>query len=55
MNETPQDSTPTVQKKALIPPGVLPRNAQTWFIGGISVLMVLVIALSGSKEPKAKT
>src|ERR1700688_4981403 len=53
MNET-QDPTPIVQKKALIPPGVLPRNAQSWFIGGISILMILVIAFSGSKQPKEK-
>jgi type IV secretion system protein TrbI len=49
-----QDPTPVVQKKALIPPGVLPRNAQAWFIAGISVLMILVIAFSGSKQPKEK-
>src|ERR1700680_4246156 len=53
MSET-QDSTPVVQKKALIPPGVLPRNAQAWFIAGISILMILVIAFSGSKQPKEK-
>ena len=51
-SETP--SAPTVQKKATNPPGILPRNAQVWFIGGISILMVLVIAFSGSKEPKAR-
>jgi|SRR5579872_2050549 len=55
MNEPPDNPTPVVQKKALIPPGVLPRNAQTWFIAGISILMILVIGLSGGKQPKEKT
>ena len=55
MSEPPNDPTPIVQKKSLIPPGVLPRNAQTWFIAGISILMILVIAFSGSRQPKDKT
>src|ERR1700692_3939755 len=54
MDETPQSTAPVVQKKALLPPGVLPRNAQAWFIAGISILMILVIAFSGSKQPKEK-
>jgi len=54
MNEPTDNPTPVIQKKALIPPGVLPRNAQTWFIAGISVLMILVIGLSGGKQPKEK-
>jgi hypothetical protein len=49
---TPDNAIPTVQKKAPPPPGILPRNAQAWFIGGISFVMVVVIALSGGKEPK---
>jgi len=47
-------NVPTVQKKATPPPGLLPSNAQAWFIGGISVVMVLVIALSGGKDSKEK-
>src|SRR5882724_3714180 len=47
-------NVPTVQKKAATPPGILPRNAQAWFIGGVSVVMVLVIALSGGKDSKEK-
>src|SRR5579862_2747612 len=54
MNEPPNNPTPVIQKKALIPPGVLPRNLQTWFIAGVSGLMILVIALSGGKQPKEK-
>lgn len=45
---------PGIQKKTTVPPGLLPRNTQAWVIGGISVLMILVIALSGrtpSKQP----
>src|SRR5258708_22229310 len=53
MNET-APVVPTVDKKMASPPGIVPRNAETWFIVGISVLMVLVIALSGGKEKERK-
>ncbi len=43
------ETIPTIQKKEPPPPGTLPRNAQTWFIGGVAVVMVLVIALSGGR------
>src|SRR5712691_2224644 len=54
MTDTPPDSHPvtTVPDKGVRPPGILPRNAQAWVIGGISLLMVIVIAFSGRKEPK---
>ncbi|MBZ5634906.1 MAG: TrbI/VirB10 family protein [Acidobacteriia bacterium] len=54
MTDSEIPGAPIVQKKAANPPGILPRNAQAWFIGGISILMVLVIALSGGKESKAR-
>src|SRR5581483_6659383 len=41
-------------KKTTAPPGLRPRNAQAWVIGGISVLMILVIALSGRTPAKAR-
>ena len=36
------------------PPGILPKNAQVWVMIGISVVMVLVIALSGNPVAKEK-
>jgi len=55
---TEKDSSPftppEVQDRRLKPPGLLPRNAQAWFIGGLALLMVLVIAFSGGKAPKER-
>jgi type IV secretion system protein TrbI len=53
MNESPNPA-PSVQKNTVSPPGLLPRNTQAWVIGGISVLMVLVIAFSGRNPPKER-
>ena len=41
MNDTPRDphQAPLIQKKAIIPPGVLPRNMQTWVILAIAFVM----------------
>jgi type IV secretory pathway VirB10-like protein len=47
-------SAPTVLNRAPKPPGILPRNAQAWVIGSISLLMVSVIALSGRNQPKGR-
>jgi type IV secretory pathway VirB10-like protein len=33
-------------------PGVMPRHAQAWVIGGLALVMVIVIAFSGGKSPK---
>src|SRR5438477_12675623 len=54
MNEPPKDSVPIVQKKALLPPGVLPRNTQALAIGAIAAVMILVIAFTGGKQPSEK-
>lgn len=47
-------AVPEVQNKAPKPPGLLPKNAQTWVMAGIAVLMVLVIAFSNTGGPKPK-
>jgi type IV secretory pathway VirB10-like protein len=47
-------SAPSVSQHAPAPKGVLPRHAQPWLIGGISLLMVLVIAFAG-RSPKTRT
>ena len=43
---------PTVKKLAPKPPGILPKNAQTLVVLGISVVMVLAIALSGGPSSR---
>ena len=37
-----------VRSQAAKPPGIIPKNAQTWVIIGVSAVMVAAIALSGS-------
>lgn len=34
------------------PPGILPKNAQTWVIAGLSVVMIAAIAISGNGSKK---
>jgi type IV secretion system protein TrbI len=50
----PSYSIPTVERRAPKPAGLLPRNSQAWIIGGIALIMVMIIAFSGKKEPKAR-
>lgn len=38
----------TVRNQTTKPPGVLPKNAQTWVITGLATVMVAAIALSGN-------
>jgi len=47
------DSVPTVQNKAPKPPGLLPKNVQSWLLAGLAVLMVLIMWLTGGKKPPA--
>jgi type IV secretory pathway VirB10-like protein len=37
------------------PPGILPKNAQTWVIAGLSVVMIAAIAISGNSGSKPKS
>jgi type IV secretory pathway VirB10-like protein len=54
-NTTPDPSTtPQVQDKRSRPLGILPQNMQVRVLGGVAVLMVIVIALSGRNTPKEK-
>lgn len=39
---------PTAKNKTSRPPGIVPKNAQTWVIAGVSLVMVAAIALSGN-------
>ena len=44
-------TVPTVQDKAPKPPGLLPKNVQSWLLAGLAVLMVLIMWLTGKKLP----
>src|SRR2546425_4736819 len=46
-------SVPTIQDKAPKPPGLLPKNVQSWLLVGLAVLMVLIMWLTGGKKPAA--
>jgi type IV secretion system protein TrbI len=40
-----------IQDKAPKPPGLLPKNVQSWLLAGLAVLMVLIMWLTGGKKP----
>ena len=46
-----------VQEKAPKPPGLLPKNVQSWLLIGLAFLMVAIMWLTGGKKPQtpAKT
>src|ERR1700761_702623 len=44
-------TVPTIQNKAPKPPGLLPKNVQSWLLAGLAVLMVLIMWLTGGKKP----
>ena len=46
MNEPTQ-----IQEKAPKPPGLLPKNVQSWLLASLALLMVLIMWLTGSKSP----
>src|SRR5215472_12122983 len=50
----PQSEAPQIQDKRLKIPGVVPKNAQKLLLGGISLVMVVIIALSGRNTPKPR-
>jgi type IV secretion system protein TrbI len=54
MPNNESQTPPTIQNKTSLPPGVIPRHAQAWVIGGVAATMALVIAFSGSNAPKEK-
>src|ERR1019366_2426136 len=41
----------SIQEKAPKPPGLLPKNVQSWLIIGLAVLMVAIMWLTGGKQP----
>src|SRR5947208_2143007 len=43
---------PEIQDKRIKPSGLLPKNAQTWAMAGLALVMVLIILFSGRSAPK---
>jgi len=41
-----------IQDKTLKPPGLLPKNVQSWLLIGLAVLMVVIMWLTGGKKPQ---
>jgi type IV secretion system protein VirB10 len=50
----PQSEAPKIQDKRLKIPGIVPKNAQTRLLGGIALIMVVIIWLSGRNTPKPR-
>jgi type IV secretion system protein VirB10 len=46
------DNAATVRNQAPKPQGVMPKHLQTWVVLGLAAVMMVVIAFSGSPEPK---
>jgi type IV secretion system protein VirB10 len=43
-------SAPTIQDKSPRPPGLLPKNVQSWLLAGLAGVMVLIMWLTGGKK-----
>jgi type IV secretory pathway VirB10-like protein len=43
-----------VQEKAPKPPGLLPKNVQSWLLISLALVMVLIMWLTGGKKPQAQ-
>jgi len=48
-------SVPTIHDKAPKPPGLLPKNVQSWLLAGLAVLMVLIMWLTSGKKPPVQS
>src|SRR5215470_18272233 len=46
-------SVPTIEEKSQKPPGLVPKNVQSWILAGLAVVMVLIMWLTGGKKPPA--
>lgn len=54
-NVTPESAGSPVRDRALRPPGLLPKNTQTYVILGLAVVMAGAIAFSGGGAPAKST
>jgi type IV secretory pathway VirB10-like protein len=46
-------SPAAIQDKAPKPPGLLPKNVQSWLLAGLAALMIVIMWLTGGKKPAA--
>jgi type IV secretory pathway VirB10-like protein len=46
-----QTAQPSIQEKSPKPPGLLPKNVQSWGLIGVAFLMVAIMWLTGGKKP----
>src|SRR5262245_14218672 len=46
-------SPAAIEDKSPKPPGLLPKNVQSWLLVGLAVVMVLIMWLTGGKKPPA--
>src|SRR5215467_1625294 len=46
-------SVPTIEDKSPKPPGLVPKNVQSWILASLAVVMVLIMWLTGGKKPPA--
>src|SRR6266581_2496087 len=42
-----------IQDKAPKPPGLIPKNIQSWLLIGLALVMVLIMWMTGGKKPQA--
>lgn len=50
-----QTAQPSIQEKSTKPPGLLPKNVQSWLLIGVAFLMVAIMWLTGGKKPPTPT
>jgi type IV secretion system protein TrbI len=50
-----QTAQPFIQEKNPKPPGLLPKNIQSWALIGLAFLMVAIMWLTGGRKPPAQT
>src|SRR6185295_12388655 len=43
---------PPVDQPPSRPPGVVPKHAQAWIVGGIAATMIVILALTGNSPAK---
>src|SRR2546426_1561409 len=51
MSSTPSN-VPPVDQPPSRPPGVMPKHAQAWVVGGIAATMIVILALTGNSPAK---
>src|ERR1700678_2664386 len=47
-----RDMNDPIQEKSPKPPGLLPKNVQSWMLVSIALVMVLIMWLTGGKKPQ---